>query len=276
MIRFKHFRMMDEAVGDGSAVSAGGGAVAEAASTAPEISLNAVSTQLSVEEKASRDAGAQLVEQGGGWVDPAQGVVTYERTGDAALDMALDFIGKAGYSHSHPAVQAALNGNFDMLSAELAGKGITGWEQHLALGKAAFDKFQKEQGAKNDEIKQLCLAAAGDQKTWDDTLAWASQNAEPHEKEALNGALAQGGIVAEAVSAFLVNAYRGASGVTIAPQKSAVNPNAASARAGGQGAGPLSPRDYAKAVAQLRASGKQVEGSREYQSLQNRRMMYRG
>ncbi|MBU9528229.1 hypothetical protein [Burkholderia multivorans] len=285
MIRFgKHAVLMDEAA-DGMTGAAGGGGVADSGVTAGaaadagqefSISLDVTSTHETPEEKQARELGAQLEREGNGWVDPAKGIVTYERTGDPALDMALDFIGKAGYSHSHPAVQAALNGNFDLLSAELAAKGISGWEQHLALGKSAYEKHVKEQAAKTAEIKQLCIAAAGDEKTWTDTLAWASQNAEPHEKEQVNAALAQGGIVAEAMSAYLVHAYRNASGVTVTPQRSAVNPNAASARAGAQGAGPLSPSQYAAEVAKLRASGRPIEGTPEYAALQKRRAMYRG
>ncbi|WP_321932627.1 hypothetical protein [Burkholderia cenocepacia] len=284
MIRFgKRMVLMDEAVGDGSAASAGGSSGFDmnaeqgpAAGQPVQISLGATSTQHTHDEQKSLEVGAQLVNEGNGWVDPSKGVVSYEKTGDAALDMALDFIGKAGYSHSHPAVQAALSGNFDLLSAELAAKGITGWEQHLALGKSAYEKHSQAEAAKTEEIKQLCIGAAGDEKTWADTLAWASQNADADEKEPINAALAQGGIVAEAVAQFLVGAYRNASGVTIAPQKSAVNPNAASARAGAQGAGPLSPAQYAAEVAKLRQGGRQVEGTREYAALQQRRAMYRG
>ncbi|NUX98779.1 hypothetical protein [Paraburkholderia youngii] len=280
MIRFgKHFFLMDEAT-DGTTGAAGGGAVGAAAdaggSAEFSMSLNVGSTQETHEEKAKREAGTQLVNEGGGWVDPAKGVVSYEKTGDAALDMALDFIGKAGYSHSHPAVQAALAGNFDLLSAELASKGIVGWEQHLALGKSAYAKHAETEKQRTEDIKQLCLHAAGDEQTWNDTLAWASQNADPHEKEPINAALAQGGIVAEAMAAYLVQSYRGASGVTIEPQRNVVNPNSASARSGAQGAGPLSPAQYAAEVAKLRATGRQIEGSREYAALQQRRAAYRG
>jgi hypothetical protein len=78
------------------------------------------------------------------------------------------------------------------------------------------------------------------------------------------------------MAAYLVGAYRNASGVSFDPKAKAVNVASASGKAGASGAGPLSPSAYAREVAALRASGRQVEGSREYQALQARRTAYRG
>jgi hypothetical protein len=273
MIRFgKHYTLMDEA-GDASTA---GGAVTQAAAPEFTASLALASTTATPEDSAKAAVVQQLATENAGWVDPAKATVSYEKTGDAALDVALDFLGRAGFSHHHPAVTAAANGDFSLLGAALAEKGVQGWEQHLGLAKEAYGRFQGEAAQKNEDIKAACLHAAdGDQKTWDDTLAWASANADPHEKGPINEALAQGGVVAQAMAAFLVTQYRSASGVTYNPTAKAVNPNAAGSGAP-TGAGPLSPAAYAGEVAKLRKSGQQVEGSREYAALQQRRLAFRG
>jgi len=54
----------------------------------------------------------------------------------------------------------------------------------------------------------VAQAAGGDEALWADTIAWARDNAEPHEKDAANAAFAQGGLMAEAMAAFLVNQPR--------------------------------------------------------------------
>lgn len=92
----------------------------------------------------------------------------------------------------------------------------------------------------------------------------------------MNAALAQGGVVAEAMAAFLVNSYRGAPGVSYSPRESAVKPEAARGAAAASG-GALSPAEYGKAVADLRAKlGVRFDQSPEYRQLQQRRAMYRG
>jgi hypothetical protein len=239
-----------------------------------KVALPLASEAVTPEQAAERAQAAEL--EKGGWVDPSKGAVSFEKTGDAGLDVALDFIGRAGFTANHPAVQAAAQGEFSLLAAALAEKGVTGWEQHLNLAKEAQGRFAEQEKAKSAAIYDACLhAAGGDEKVWAETLEWASANAEPAEKEAINTALASGGVLAEAVSQWLVNSYRGAPGVTISPQASAVNAAVVAGAGAAAGNGPLSPAEYAREVAKIRQQGS-IEGSREYAALQARRAMYRG
>lgn len=241
------------------------------------ISLDLASTAETHEEAQNREAVAALESEAQGWIDPTKGSVKYESTGDAALDVALGFLAKHGYSHHHPAVQAAAQGNFGLLEAELAGKGIAGWEQHVALGKEAFGRGAEQAKLKNHEIKQICLHATnGDEALWGDTLSHWSQNAEPAEKKAVNAALAGGGILAEAMSAYMVQLFKQSSGVSYNPAVSVVN-QSATASAAGAGSGPLSPAAYTQAVMSLRQKvGSNIDGHPEYAKLQSRRAQYRG
>ncbi len=202
-------------------------------------------------------------------------VQSFEKTGDANLDLALSFFGKQGIGLAHPAVAAATGGNFGPLKSMLAEKGVAGWEAHVALAERAYEAHQTQTSERNAHTAQVCVAAAGGEAEWGQVLQWASANAEPAEKQAVNAALAQGGVVAEAVAHFLVGAFRQADGTSYDAQKSAVNQNASAAASGGYT--PLSPLEYGRAVAALRGKlGPNFESTQEYASLNQRRAMYRG
>jgi len=202
--------------------------------------------------------------------------ITFEPTGDSALDVALGFLGRNGFDIANPAMQAAVGGDFTLLMAQLAEKGVPGWEQHLALAKEAYERHTAKESAKTESIQSICLnATGGDAEEWSNVLGWASTNAEPEEKAAVNSALAAGGVMAEAMAAYLVAGYRGNPGTTV-EGKSAVNANAAAGKASTSN-GPLSPAEYAAEVGKLsQRSGGRVEGSPEYKQLQARRAAYRG
>lgn len=202
--------------------------------------------------------------------------VTYQPTGDSNLDLALGFAGKHGLSPEHPVMVEASKGNFGPIKALFAEKGVQGWEAYVALAEKGFHDFTRAEAEKTLAIQKIVVAAAGSEDEWNNVLSWASANADPDEKEHVNAALAQGGVVAEAMAAYLVNLYRGAPGVSYAPQERAVTPNAARGAAASSNA-PLSPREYTKAVQELRRTlGVGFESSREYQILNQRRMAYRG
>ncbi|MDO3559442.1 hypothetical protein [Ralstonia pseudosolanacearum] len=201
--------------------------------------------------------------------------VSYEKTGDANLDLALTFFGKQGIGMDHAAVTAAVGGDFGPLKAILAEKGVAGWEAHVALAERAYEAHQAKASERNAQTAQVCVAAAGGEAEWGQVLQWASTNADETEKPALNAALAQGGIVAEAVAHFLVGAFRQAPGTSYDAQKSAVNQHAGTAA--GNAFTPLSPLEYGRAVAALRGKlGPNFESTQEYASLNQRRAMYRG
>ncbi len=215
-------------------------------------------------------APAAAVEQGA--FGPSQ---SYEPTGDAGLDLALSFVGKAGLAADHPAMVAAAQGDFSILKAELAAKGVAGWEQHVALGEAWFARDAASKEAAAAATSDMVVQIAGSAEDWQAAADWASVNADQNEKDAINTALAAGGLQAEMAAVWLMHTFRSAPGTSY-QGKSAVSANAAPASPG-QGAGPLDPSSYGLEVAKLRAKlGSRMEGSPEYGALQKRRMAFRG
>lgn len=200
--------------------------------------------------------------------------VQYEPTGDVGLDMALDFVGKSGVDIDHPAMKAAINGDFTLLKATLAAKGVSGWEQFVALGEAAYARENAAATAKNEAIREAVYKEAGGKEEWAAVQQWASDNATPEEKAEVNAMLNQGGLASKAAVRHLVEAYSRANNVTVEPRDGTASASRGSPA--GDNA-PLSPRAYSDAVQQLNAKlGGRLEGSREYQVLQARRSAYRG
>lgn len=243
-------------------------AAAAAATPAPSAATQAPATQVPAAPTAKEEPKAEAGAFGE--------AVTYQPTGDSNLDLALGFIGKHGLNDQHPAVVAATKGDFGPIKALMAEKGIQGWEAYLALAEKGYSDHVAKEDAKTAEVQQIVVQAAGDEQTWADTLAWASANAEPQEKEQVNAALKAGGVVAEAVAQFLVNGYRSATGTSYSPKENAVKQDAGRGVANPNG-GPLSPAEYGKAVADLRRTkGVYFDQTPEYRQLQARRQAYRG
>jgi len=202
--------------------------------------------------------------------------VSYEPTGDVGLDMALEFVGKAGIGIDHPAMKAAQEGDFSILKATLASKGVAGWEQFVALGEAAYARTQAAAKEASAKIVAIVHEVAGGADKWAEVQKWAAANATPEERTQINALLNQGGLATKGAVQYLVGAYNRAANVDATP----VDPLALAGRGGGAPTGdaaPLSPRAYSDAVAQLNARlGGRLEGSPEYAKLQARRQAYRG
>lgn len=202
-------------------------------------------------------------------------VYEYTSTGDVGLDMALAFVGKAGISEKHPGMIAAQNGDFSILKATLAAKGVAGWEQFVALGEQAVAKRTAAQTEAKNAVKKMVVEAAGGEQEWADVQKWASANATPEEKAEINALLNKGGVSARGAVTYLMNAYAKAGNVIVNP----ADPTANAGRGGkGEGANaPLSPREYGIEVAKLNGKlGGRLEGSPEYAKLQARRQAFRG
>ncbi len=197
----------------------------------------------------------------------------YDPTGDAGLDYALNFVGKLGYGDTHPAIQAAQKGDFSLIRAELATKGVAGSDAVLALAEQAYTRFAAEDAKKSDELAGFAAQAAGSAENWAVVRAWAAQEATPQEKAQVNSALAQGGLVAQGVISQLVALY----------QQKHTLPKAAAdvAKPGEVGTAapsnePMTAKAYAQAVEALRQKlGNRTEGSPEYAALQSQRLAAR-
>jgi hypothetical protein len=188
--------------------------------------------------------------------------------------MALSFLGKNGYSPDHPAMVAAADGNFGLLKAELAAKGIAGWAEHLALGEEAYTKTKAEHDARAAKDKAAIFDLVGGEKQWGEIQQWASANAEPAERDAINAAMQSGGIVAKATAKYLADLHARAAGTTVEPANvgSIVQANAAPS------SGALNPEAYKMAIRDLKAKigSTNLDAHPEYLALQARRRAWKG
>ncbi len=198
---------------------------------------------------------------------------SYDPTGDAGLDYALNFVGKLGYGDTHPAIMAAQKGDFSLIRAELATMGVAGSDAVVALAEQAYTRFAAEDAKKSQELSGFAAQAAGSAENWAVVRAWAAQEATPQEKAQVNAALAQGGLVAQGVISQLVNLYQ---------QKHTLPKDAAAvAKPGEVGTAapsnePMTAKAYAQAVEALRQKlGNRAEGSPEYAALQSQRLAAR-
>lgn len=223
--------------------------------------------QIGEQPKPADDAGSNK--------DEATGVVTYEPTGDAGLDLALGFLGRLGFDLDHPAMQAADGGDFSLLKAELAllGDKAQGWEQVIAVGEKAFNSQKEAYAARAEADRKAIYEAAGGEQQWTAVKEWAASNVDATQKEQINAALGQGGLVAEAMAAYLASQYSQATNVN-RQGRSAVKEDAGKASVSTDA---LSPRQYTDAVKELRAKlGPAFEASPEYAQLRDRRMRWQG
>lgn len=198
---------------------------------------------------------------------------SYEPTGDAGLDYALNFIGQQGYGDAHPAVIAATKGDFSLIEAELATKNVPGAAQVVALAKQACERHAQETAKQEAELASFAATAAGSAENWAVVRAWAAQEATPQEKAQVNAALSQGGIIAQGVITQLVNLY--SQKFTLAKTAAAVaSPNAVPQP--GSASEPMTAQRYAQAVEALRQKlGNRTEDSAEYAALQSQRLAAR-
>lgn len=198
--------------------------------------------------------------------------VVYDPTGDPGLDIALDFLGKLGLGPEDAAIAAAARGDFAALEAKLKGMGekAKGFERYLELGKAAYAKEAAAAKAKADADRAAVISAVGDEKTWTAVQTWAAANAEPAEREAVNAALAAGGIAAKAVAKYLHDLWKASPAAVITPAPVTQHAGAGAAN------GALDPASYKAEVAKLYAAkGGRIDGTPEYADLQRRRAAYR-
>lgn len=194
------------------------------------------------------------------------GVVVYDPTGDAGLDFSLAFIGSLGIEGTDPAMVAAANGDFSFIEAKLAAMGdkAKGWEQHIALGKQAYnrqlDVFKAEQG----KTLAAVHAVAGGEDQWKALVAWAGTQVSPEEKAALDAMFDAGPTSAAMAARMLVQAHAEAKGTTVKPA------NPAQAASGIAPAAPtaLTQANYAKEVDALyQQIGSRMDTSPEYAAL---------
>ena len=195
----------------------------------------------------------------------------YEPTGDAGLDYALDFIGKLGYSDAHPAVRAAITGDFSLIRAELSTRGVQGADAVVKLAEDAHARFSAKEAEQAQVLQSYAHEAAGGEQNWEVVRAWASKEATPAEKADVNAALAKGGMVAKAMIRELVHLYKQSN--TLPQDGKAVSKTAGTPASDTT---PLTAQAYAQAVDELyRKLGPGAANSSEYAQLQKQRLAAR-
>lgn len=201
--------------------------------------------------------------------------VVWEKTGDAGLDMALGFVGARGFGPQHPAVQAAIRGDFSLLKAELAGMGAkaTGYEAYVTLAEKAYENDKARAETQEAMSVQAVHSAVGGDAAWAEIHQWAKANADPHERAEINAMMDAGPRQAKAAALYLKTLYENANGSVQAPA-SAVKPGASGHRSSTAGGPITDAREYSRLVLELEKKvGKaNIQDSPEYHQLKQRRL----
>lgn len=198
------------------------------------------------------------------------GKVTYEPTGDAALDVALSFVGSLGISSEHPAMRATASGDFSLIEAHLATMGdkAQGWQQMVQLAKDAYQRNETARTEAAAKTQQVVHAVAGSPDAWNTIVAWASENATADEKQQINAMFDAGPVQARAAAVLLKQQYDKAAGTVVNPANP-VRKGASGSTTQSQES--LSPAEYAAEVRKLHAQlGPRMEQSQEYAALRSR------
>lgn len=197
--------------------------------------------------------------------------ISYEPTGDAGLDVALAFVGKLGIKSDHPAMAATATGDFSLIKAHLAtlGDAATGWEQMVALAEQAYGRQQQTKADTEAAVSKAVVEVAGSAEEWGAIKQWASENADPDEKTAINAMFDAGPLQARAAAMLLQSLYSKAKGTVVNPNPAIRNGSAGNAVATSNG--PLNAREYHAAVQELRGQlGSRMDTSPEYAALRAR------
>lgn len=212
-----------------------------------------------------------------------KGEFTYQPTGDNKLDLALNFVGKHGFGHDHPAIAAASKGDFSILKAQLAEKQVPGFEAYIALAESAYERITTEHAAKATKDKEDLHKYVGGEESWNAITEWAKTNADEGERTELSALLGKGGVSMKIAAGFLASQYQRATGGVPLDKDGSAGPAVAAdgvrGAAPGSGSNALSPRDYGLAVATARSEHRgreSFESSPVYEELKARRMRFKG
>lgn len=197
------------------------------------------------------------------------GLVTYDPTGDAGIDMALTFIGSLGIEGTDPAMVAAANGDFSFIKAKLAtmGDAAKGWEMQVALAEQGYERQAKAYADEQGKTLEAVHKVAGGEAQWKALVAWAGTQVDAAEKAALDAMFDAGPTSAAMAARMLVQAHAEAKGTTVQPR------NAAPTASGVAPAAPaaLTAANYHKeADALYRQLGNRMDGSPEYAALRTK------
>lgn len=179
--------------------------------------------------------------------EPPKAEATFEPSGNANVDYALGVISKAGIGPEHPAVKAAMDGDFGMLRHALAAAGVQGSDHLIAMVEREAIAEAEREAADAKSIGEAVVSVAGSPEHWEDVVSWARTNADESEVETINGLLANKG-TAKIAAHYLVSMYDASLGDK-EPLRSAVPQGASVAQ--GQPQGKLSRQEFAREADKL-------------------------
>ncbi|WYW03758.1 head scaffolding protein [Pseudomonas phage vB_PpuP-Mora-5] len=241
--------------------------------TAPEQAPAPAVTVEPLAIKSPVPAPEPAADKGKGKNEPEE--IVYEQTGDAKLDLALGFFGRQGLDAEHPAIQAAANGDFSLLEAELASKDAKGWQQYVALAKESHGNHaksvQEKEASITNAVAETLERHGYTNEQWGEAISWVRQEAAEDVPE-INRMLASGPLAAKAITAFILANHREASGVEYTPQAKGVKDEAgANAGAAAKSLEPMSKAEFSREAEKLaRAFGPDYMSRPEYKQIRAR------
>jgi hypothetical protein len=169
---------------------------------------------------------------------------------DPGLTYAMKFLATNGFNADNPAVEAAFGGDFSLLKAELAQKGLPGWEQALGLAEQSYDRHTKENDAKAGQVGKLVTEVAESMGVdWEQAVAHVSGSASPEEKTAINQLLSDPK-TAHIAARFIAGSFIESGDTEIEPRAKATGAETGAVQT--PGGGLLSRAEYTAELAKLR------------------------
>lgn len=172
-----------------------------------------------------------------------------ESEDDPGLNYALNFLASNGFNSSSPSVLKALEGDFSLLKAELASKGVQGWEQAISLAEQSYERHVAEMEGVAEQVGGIVTQVAEQFGVdWEQAAAHVGSTAKPEEREALNSLLTDPA-TAHIAASYIATAFINGGDVEIAPQAKAVGDGSTRPTTAG---GTLSRQEYTQELAKLR------------------------
>lgn len=188
---------------------------------------------------------------------------------DPGLNYAMTFLATNGFNADNPAVEAAFDGDFSLLKAELAAKGIGGWEQAVGLAEQSYGRHvdaAKATEAKVGEVVTGVAEKAG--VDWEQAIAHVGKTASADERTAINQLLSNPA-TAHIAAQFITGSFIDSGDVEYNPAARAVS-DGAQAHQGAQG-GALTRAEYTTEMNKLRKTiGEDYMDSPQAQALYRR------
>lgn len=195
-------------------------------------------------------------------------------SGDPATDLAFKFLASNGITPGTAAWDAAQKGEFGVVKAALAEKGVKGGAEYVAILEDKASKAADSAKAKQAQVQAAVHEAVGGQESWNTIKAWVADNADDHELEAVNAALKGSPFMAKVMAEGLKARFERATGTADSggegQQRFTQMP--ASRASGDAPSKTLTAAQYQAEVAKLRQSlGTRMESSPEFAAVRARR-----